>query len=76
VSLTRKEQAKALRKNPLLRELLDEARSDLVSEWEAADSVERREAAWHKLKALETLREHVDARTAEIIGRTGDGDPE
>lgn len=81
--MTKTEAAKQLRANPLLPEILRELEADVVSAWQGATTVEGRERAHADIKALNTLREQIDARCREVLGgdtagkrndHAGDGD--
>lgn len=65
--------AQQLRENPLLAEILEQTRLDIMEVWEGSPTVEGRERCWTDLQAVERLKETLDARTSGII--SGDGDP-
>lgn len=71
--MTPKKLAQELLTNPLLPRLLDEIRADLVVKWESSDITQGREDCWFLVKALETVREHVESRIREIAGDGGAG---
>lgn len=50
--------AQRLLDDPLLAELFDEMRTDLIRDWEKTpdNAVERREAAWRGLQGIERLK--------------------
>ena len=63
----RKQAAKALHANPLLSEILDELRLELLEAWENAGSTEHREKHWHEVKALENTRDRIRSTIAELL---------
>jgi hypothetical protein len=65
--MDRKEAARALRNNPLLPEILDAVEADCVDVWKGAQTVEARELAHADIRAVNTLREQLDARTREPL---------
>jgi hypothetical protein len=57
--------ALALKENPLLAEILDEAENDAVASWKntpVVDGEKAREKAWMMLKSVERIRTLIDAR--------------
>lgn len=69
--MNRQDQAKALKKNRLLPELLEEQRQNLHEAWESADTPEQREALWHKLQATIDIRDHLYGRLEQLAGQSG-----
>lgn len=76
-----KQAAQQLQNNPLLPKILDAVEADCVEVWKAAQTVEAREVAHADIRAVNNLREQLDARTREILGGdaredapAGDGD--
>jgi hypothetical protein len=65
--MTKTEAAKQLASNPLLPELLDEFKDDIVSVWESANTPAEREQCWQQVHALETVKEHVSTRVRDLV---------
>lgn len=70
--MNQQEEAKQLRKNNLLPKLLDELKAEQFSAWELANTPELREQTWRITKAIEIVREYLDARTRELAGDSTD----
>ena len=67
------QEAKALKANLLLPEILQQLRDDTIPAWEGATTAEMRERCWTSLHAVERLREELDARISGILAGDGGG---
>lgn len=58
-------QAKDLLENETLRFIFDERDREIVERWKGADSVEKREACYFEITALQGLRDAIDATSTD-----------
>jgi hypothetical protein len=55
----RAQEARSLLANPLLQEATSKVEDALVRQWKTGKSVEEREAAWNRLRGLESVMKHL-----------------
>jgi hypothetical protein len=62
-----KSQAKQLKDNKLLASILSEREADIIAAWRSAQTVDERERQFVELSALESLREMIESKTANLL---------
>lgn len=58
--MARQDEARALRRSKLWKELFEQRIGELLDEWRSCEDRERREAIWAEQRALTNLAEHFD----------------
>lgn len=64
--------AKQLRQNHLLPVLIEQRKADIIQQWQAAGSVEKREEAWQALRQTELLAGAIEDGIKRAIAAVGD----
>lgn len=64
----KRQAARQLKGNPLLDELLQELRRELLDAWPTTAPAEAREKLWQEVNALENARERIQSRITELVG--------
>lgn len=59
--------AKALNGNPLLDEAFSKAIGDCILSWQSSQNAEDREALWHRVKAIQLVRNEVNATVKSAL---------
>lgn len=64
--------AKALQRNHLLTEILEQRKADIIQQWEGAATPEAREEAWQQKRALDLLAGAIEDGIKRAIAAVGD----
>lgn len=59
--------AKRLLNDPILLEAFEAARDDFIDEWVDGETVDERELAWAKTKALAAVISFLEARVIDLM---------
>ncbi len=70
--MARAVQAKALKTNSLLTEILEQRKADIIQQWELAKTPAEREAAWQQRHAIDLLAGAIEDGIQRAIAAVGD----